>query len=167
MRIGGGGGLFLAGNIAGQYLCVMDCGEGSTVLQGFIQSDIAWRCTPLRFLAAPPSKLTAPLFTGLQFPAALLQTAKDQAPTRAAVRHTRFPPWRRAWAVLTTRHVTMRAGLGPGSPVHHGGYARSARECKLCTAQWVWSPRSADCARPGRWQQDLSFYQLTVLSVAR
>ena len=32
-------------------------------------------------------------------------------------------PWRRAWAVLTTRHVSMRAGLGPGSPVHHGGYA--------------------------------------------
>ena len=50
----------------------------------------------------PPSKLTAPLFTGLQFPAALLQTAKDQAPTRAAVRHTRFPDDARG---LYSQHV--------------------------------------------------------------
>ena len=67
--------------------------RSSVQYQGFVQSDIAWRCAPppSSIFGRPPSKLTAPLFTGLQFPAALLQTAKDQAPTRAAVRHTRFP----------------------------------------------------------------------------
>ena len=60
--------------------------------QGFIQSDIAWRCAPPPFdFWPPPFKIDSAPLHWTSVSSRLLQTAKDLAPTRAAVRHTRFP----------------------------------------------------------------------------